>query len=265
MRTVKERQLADKPLAGHVALVTGAGRGMGQVIARRLADDGAFVIVHYAASRSGADETVATIKAAGGGAIAYQADIANRAEVIALFEHIDTSPGRLDIVVNSSGVSGGGSLAQLDEEQLEWMLGVNLRGPLYIASEAAKRLGEGGRIINIGSSLAEYPIAGSGIYGAVKSALKSFTESWAKELGKQGVTVNTVIPGATSPGISIVLRERLSFQTHRPRRGSRCCCCIPGITPGELGVGRSHPRQWCGQRLRGCCHLWMALALQGVN
>jgi 3-oxoacyl-[acyl-carrier protein] reductase len=202
MRTVKERQLADKPLAGHVALVTGAGRGMGQVIARRLADDGAFVIVHYAASRSGADETVATIKAAGGGAIAYQADIANRAEVIALFEHIDTSPGRLDIVVNSSGVSGGGSLAQLDEEQLEWMLGVNLRGPLYIASEAAKRLGEGGRIINIGSSLAEYPIAGSGIYGAVKSALKSFTESWAKELGKQGVTVNTVIPGATSPGMA---------------------------------------------------------------
>jgi 3-oxoacyl-[acyl-carrier protein] reductase len=81
------------------------------------------------------------------------------------------------------------------------MLGINLRGPLYIASEAAKRLGKGGRIINIGSSLAEFPVAGSGVYSATKMALKSMTESWAKELGKKGITVNTVIPGATSPGM----------------------------------------------------------------
>lgn len=194
--------MLDKPLAGRVALVTGAGRGMGREIALRLADDGALVVVHYASSRAGADETVQTIKAAGGDAVAYGADISSRQAVIDLFKAIDQNPGRLDIVVNSSGVSGGGSLADLDEEQLEWMLGVNLRGPLFIASEAAKRLAEGGRIINIGSSLAEFPMAGSGIYGAVKSALKSFTDSWAKELGKQGVTVNTVIPGATSPGMA---------------------------------------------------------------
>lgn len=194
--------MADKPLAGRVALVTGAGRGMGREIAIRLADDGALVVVHYASSRAGADETVQAIKTAGGEAVAYGADISSRQAVIDLFKAIDQNPGRLDIVVNSSGVSGGGSLADLDEEQLEWMLGVNLRGPLFIASEAAKRLGEGGRIINIGSSLAEFPMAGSGIYGAVKSALKSFTDSWAKELGKQGVTVNTVIPGATSPGMA---------------------------------------------------------------
>lgn len=175
---------------------------MGRVIAQRLAADGAFVIVHYASSAEGAQETVRLIEEAGGQAVAYQADISRRSEVAALFEAIDVKPGRLDIVVNSSGVSGGGSLAMLEEEQLEWMLGINLKGPLYVASEAAKRLGEGGRLVNIGSTLAEFPMAGSGIYGATKSALKSFTDSWAKELGKQGVTVNTVIPGATSPGMA---------------------------------------------------------------
>lgn len=193
--------MAEKPLAGKVALVTGAGKGMGQVIACRLAADGAAVVVHFASSRAGAEDTVRSIEAAGGQAIACQADIASRQEVIALFEAIDQTLGRIDIVVNSSGVSGGGKLAELDEAQLDWMLGVNLRGPLFIASEAAKRLGEGGRIINIGSTLAEFPIAGSGVYGAVKAGLKSFTDSWSKELGKQGVTVNTVIPGATSPGM----------------------------------------------------------------
>jgi 3-oxoacyl-[acyl-carrier protein] reductase len=194
--------MPEKPLAGRVALVTGAGRGMGREIALRLAADDALVIVHYSSSQTGADETVRAIKAAGGDGIAYRADITRRSDVIEMFEAIDGNPGRLDIVVNSSGVSGGGTLANLDEDQLEWMLGVNLRGPLFIASEAAKRLGEGGRIINIGSSLAEFPIAGSGIYGAVKAALKSFTDSWAKELGQRGVTVNTVIPGATSPGMA---------------------------------------------------------------
>ncbi len=194
--------MQNRPLDGKVALVTGAGRGMGQVIAQRLAADGATVVAHYASSRAGAEETVRAIEASGGRAVAYQADIARRQDVIALFEAIDRDPGRIDIVVNSSGVSGGGSLADLDEDQLEWMLGINLRGPLFVASEAARRLGEGGRIINIGSTLAEFPIAGSGIYGAVKAGLKSFTDSWAKELGKQGVTVNTVIPGATSPGMA---------------------------------------------------------------
>ncbi len=190
-----------KPLAGKVALVTGAGRGIGQAIALRLAADGASLVVHYSGSEAGAKETVATIRAGGGEAVAYRADIARSADVRALFAAIDEAPGRIDIVVNSAGVSGGGPLAALDEEQLEWLLGVNLRGPLFVASEAAKRLGEGGRIINLASTLADFPIAGSGIYSATKVAIKSFTESWAKELGRKGVTVNTVVPGATSPGM----------------------------------------------------------------
>lgn len=188
-------------LDGKVALVTGSGRGIGREIALRLARDGARIVVHFSGSEAGATETAEAIRGDGGEAMTFRADISKRSEVRALFAAIDAQFGRIDIVVNSAGVSTGGPLADFDEEHLEWMLGVNLRGPLYVASEAAKRLGEGGRIINLSSTLADFPMAGSGIYSATKSAVKSFTESWAKELGKQGATVNTVIPGATAPGM----------------------------------------------------------------
>ena len=188
-------------LTGKVALVTGAGRGIGREIALRLARDGASVIVHYASSSTGADETVAAIEAMGGSAIAYHADITRRQDVMAMFQEIDRRPARLDIVVNNAGISGGGPLTDVTDADIETILGVNLLGPLYVASEAAKRLGEGGRIINFSSSLAKYPIAGAGLYSAAKKAIESFTESWARELGTRGITVNTVIPGATSPGM----------------------------------------------------------------
>lgn len=192
---------ASKPLSGKVALVTGAGRGIGKEIALALASDGASLVVHYSGSEAGALATAEKITSSGGRAITLPADISRREEVRALFNEIDRQIGAIDIIVNSAGVSGGGSLADLDEGELEWMLGVNLRGPLFVASEAAKRLRTGGRIINLSSSLAEFPMAGAGVYSATKVAIKSFTESWAKELGKRGVTVNTVIPGATSPGM----------------------------------------------------------------
>ncbi len=201
MTNLDDYKSTEKKLSNKVALVTGAGRGMGREIALKLAFEGAYLIVHYASSRQGADEVVKTIIDNGGKAIAYQADISDRSQVKKLFEQIDAKPGKLDIVVNSSGVSGGGTLPALDDEDVQQMLGINLLGPLYIASEAATRLGNGGRIINIGSSLGEYPVAGSGVYSATKVAIKSLTESWSKELGKNGVTVNTVIPGATSPGM----------------------------------------------------------------
>jgi 3-oxoacyl-[acyl-carrier protein] reductase len=194
--------VTDRPLAGKVALVTGAGRGIGREIALRLAHNGARLAVHYSGSEAGALETVEAIRALGGQAIPVRADVARRGEVRALFVAIDQAFGQIDIVVNSAGVSGGGRLADLDDEQLEWLLGVNLKGPLYVASEAASRLGEGGRIINLGSTMSEFPLGGSGVYSAAKAAVKSFTESWAKELGAKGITVNTVIPGATSPGMA---------------------------------------------------------------
>jgi 3-oxoacyl-[acyl-carrier protein] reductase len=193
--------MPEKPLAGKVALVTGTGRGIGKVIALRLAQDGASIVCHYANSKAGAEATVAEIEAMGGSAVAYQADIARRAEVQAMFERIDRNPGRLDIVVNNSGVSTGGLLADVKDEDVDWIFGINVFGPLYIASEAAKRLPAGGRIINFSSSVAKYPLAGAGLYSAAKKAVESFTESWARELGQREITVNTVIPGAISPGM----------------------------------------------------------------
>lgn len=193
--------MSDKPLEGKVALVTGAGRGIGREIALRLARDGATIVAHYAHSKAGAEQTVADIEAMGGTAVAYQADIAKRPDVKALFERIDGNPGRLDIVVNNSGVSSGSQLADVTDEEIDTIVGINMLGPLYIASEAAKRLSDGGRIINFSSSVAKYPLAGAGLYSAAKKAVESFTESWARELGARGITVNAVIPGATSPGM----------------------------------------------------------------
>lgn len=194
-------QIQGKPLEGKVALITGAGRGIGQQIALRLARDGATIVAHYASSKTGAYQTVSDIQSMGGRAVAYQADIAKRPEVIALFREIDRNPGRIDIVVNNSGVSTAGSLADVRDEQIESIFGINMLGPLYVASEAAKRLPDGGRIINFSSSVAKYPVAGAGLYSAAKRAVESFTESWARELGARNITVNTVIPGATSPGM----------------------------------------------------------------
>ncbi|MGE3690333.1 MAG: SDR family oxidoreductase [Novosphingobium sp.] len=198
-------------LEGKVALVTGAGRGIGKVIALRLASDGADVIVHYAHSKAGADEVVAEIEAMGRKAFAIKADIARRPEVRAMFAEIDSAPGHLDIVVNNSGVSAGGALADVSDEDIDAIVGINMLGPLYIASEAASRLRDNGRIINFSSSVAKYPLAGAGLYSAAKKAVESFTESWARELGARGITVNTVIPGATSPGMIDGSPEYLDF------------------------------------------------------
>ncbi len=200
-----------QPLVGKVALVTGAGRGIGREIALRLARDGATVIAHYASSSAGAAQTVADIEAAGGKAVAYQADIAKRAEVIAMFDAMDRDPGVLDIVVNNSGVSTAGALADVRDEDIDYVFGINVFGPLYVASEAAKRLRDNGRIINFSSSIARYPLAGAGLYSAAKSAVESFTQSWSKELGTRGITVNTVIPGAVSPGMSDASPEYRGF------------------------------------------------------
>ena len=203
--------MTDKPLSGKVALVTGAGRGIGRVIALRLAQDGATIVAHYAHSKAGADQTGAEIEAMGGKAVAYQADIARREEVKAMFAEIDRNPGRLDIVVNNSGVSSSSPLADVTDDDIETIFGINVFGPLYIASEAARRLQDNGRIINFSSSVAKYPLAGAGLYSAAKKAVESFTESWARELGARGITVNTVIPGATSPGMIDASPEYTEF------------------------------------------------------
>jgi 3-oxoacyl-[acyl-carrier protein] reductase len=190
-----------QPLEGKIALVTGAGRGIGREIALRLADDGADIIVHYGQSRAGAEETVCLIEAKRRRAFCYSADISVRTDVVRMFEEIDRDAGRLDIVVNNAGVSGRGQLQNISDAEIAQVLGVNMLGPLYITSEAAKRLSDNGRIVNFSSTVAKFTLGGAGLYSAAKRAVEAFTECWAKELGARGITVNTVIPGATSPGM----------------------------------------------------------------
>jgi 3-oxoacyl-[acyl-carrier protein] reductase len=199
-------------LGEKVALVTGAGRGIGPAIAQRLAEEGAAVAVNYADSREGAERVAKSIHDLGGRAAVIQADIRRRPEIIRMFQEIDRAFGRIDIVVNCAGMGAPTPLlGSIEEEIVETILGVNLRGPLYIAAEAAKRLPAGGRIVNFSSSVVEYPFASSSVYGGVKAAVKAFTEAWAKELGPRGITVNTVIPGATSPGMIDNAPEYRSF------------------------------------------------------
>lgn len=188
-------------LAGKVALVTGSGRGIGREVALRLAQDGATIIAHYSGSKDGAEEVIRQIKANGGTAVAYQADICNRAAIIRMFQQIDEDPGALDIVVNNSGIMTYSGFGDLSEEAVQQVFGVNVFGPLYIVDEAIKRMRDGGRIVNFSSSVAKYPLAGAGIYSAAKKAIESFTESWARALGPRNITVNAIVPGAVSPGM----------------------------------------------------------------
>jgi len=211
--------MTEQKLLGKVALVTGAGRGIGREIALRLAREGADIIAHYANSKAGAEQTVAEIEAMGRKAVTCQADISKRADVVAMFARIDADPGRLDIVVNNSGVSSASPLAEVSDEDIAEIFGINTFGPLYIVSEASKRLPRGGRVINFSSSVAKYPLAGAGLYSAAKKAIESFTESWARELGQREITVNTVIPGAVSPGMMDSSPEyRGFFESKTPAR-----------------------------------------------
>ena len=189
-------------LAGKVALVTGGGRGIGPVIAQRLADDGAEIIVSYAGSQAGAEKVVADVVGRGGKAFAVKADLRKRDDIRAMFKEIDRLTDRIDIVVNCAGVAEPTPVTRpADDEAVDTVLGVNLIAPFYVTTEAVQRMPGGGRIVNFSTSVAHFIFPGSCMYAGAKSAVETFTKVWAKELGAKGITVNTVVPGATSPGM----------------------------------------------------------------
>jgi len=188
-------------LDGKVAVVTGAGHGIGADIARKLSACGAAVVVNYRKAKTEADAVVTEITGKGGKAIAVQADVSRRAEIVAMFETVDRAYGRLDILVNNAAVGGRMMLADITEEKFDRIYATNVKGTIFCAQEAAKRMGQGGRIVNFSSTTAVYPGPGSSVYASSKAAIKMLTDIWAKELGTKGITVNTVTPGATSPGM----------------------------------------------------------------
>jgi 3-oxoacyl-[acyl-carrier protein] reductase len=182
-------------LAGKVAVVTGASKGIGAGIAKALAAQGASVVVNYASSKTGADAVVQAIADDGGKAIAVQGDVAKAAEATALIAAAIDAYGRLDILVNNAGVYEFGALAELTETHVRRQFDVNVFGLLNVTQAAAKHLGDGASVINIGSGVTSLFPPTSVAYTATKGAVDAITRVLANELGPQGIRVNSINPG----------------------------------------------------------------------
>jgi 3-oxoacyl-[acyl-carrier protein] reductase len=185
-------------LSGKIALVTGASRGIGAAIARRLASDGATVVVNYVTSAKAADAVVAQITSAGGSASAIQGNVSDAGQVRRLFDAIHKAHGRVDIVVNNAGVYAEAPLAEATVEHYRHVFDINVQGTILVSAEALKHFPKtGGRIINFSSVLAQGAAPNASVYGASKAAVEALTRYWAADLGSRHITVNAVAPGLT--------------------------------------------------------------------
>jgi len=182
-------------LTGKVAVVTGASKGIGAAIAKSLAAAGASVVVNYASSKAGADKVVGAITAAGGKAVAVGGDVSKAAEAQGIIDAAIKNYGRLDILVNNSGVYEFGAIEEITEEKFHKMFNINVLGLLLVTSAAVKHLGEGGSIINIGSVVSRITPPGSAIYTGTKGAVDAITGVLARELGPRKIRVNALNPG----------------------------------------------------------------------
>ncbi|KWS06296.1 short-chain dehydrogenase/reductase SDR [Lysobacter capsici AZ78] len=184
------------PLAGKVALVTGGSRGIGAAIAKRLADDGADVVLTYARAADQANAVAQHIQAGGRRALALAADSADPQAVIAAVERTVAEFGRIDIVVNNAGVFAYGTFEDESAESYERVMAIHVRAPFVAAQAASRHLPRGGRIITIGSCLGERVGApGMTLYSMSKAAVIGMSKGLAQDLGKRGITVNVVQPG----------------------------------------------------------------------
>jgi 3-oxoacyl-[acyl-carrier protein] reductase len=184
-------------LDGKAALVTGGSRGIGRAIAERLAADGAAVVLSYAARRDAADEVLAAIIAAGGRAHAVAADLRDPGAARQLFEQAEAITGPLDILVNNAAIAGTGLIIQTSDEDFDAVMIANVRSPFMLIREAARRLRDGGRIVNISTVNTVINGPGMAAYAASKAALELLGRVAAYELGEREITVNSVSPGAT--------------------------------------------------------------------
>ncbi|KGM32908.1 SDR family NAD(P)-dependent oxidoreductase [Inquilinus limosus] len=185
-------------LSGKVALVTGGSRGIGAAIAERLARDGADVAVTYAASPDKATAVVGRIEALGRRGLAIAADATDGRAVQAAVERTVAELGRIDILVNNAGVFPYGPFEEVGEDELDRTLAIHVRSSFLAAQAAARRMGQGGRIISIGSCLADYAGgANMTLYVMTKAALTGLTRGLARDLGPRGITANIIHPGPT--------------------------------------------------------------------
>lgn len=208
-----------------VAIVTGASRGIGAAIAARLARDGFAVVVNYAGSQASAEALVSQIEAAGGRALAFRADVADPAAVARMFEAAEAAFGGVDVLVNNAGIMKLAKLADSDDALFDSQIAVNLKGTFNALREAARRLRNGGRIVNFSTSVVGLRLETYGVYVATKAAVEAMTPVLAKELRGRAITVNAVAPGPTATdlfldGKSPELVERMAKMNPLERLGT---------------------------------------------
>ena len=186
-----------------VAIITGASRGIGAAVAQRLARDGYAVVINYAGNAAEADKVVGRIAAAGGSAIAIQADVSSPADVRRLFEQTIARLGRVDVLVNNAGIMPPQlpPLGATDDDTFDRLVAINLKGSFNTMREATARLEQGGRIINFSSSLVGTLLPGYSAYVATKADIEAMTAILAKELRGKHITVNAVAPGPTATAL----------------------------------------------------------------
>ncbi|MHC2085986.1 glucose 1-dehydrogenase [Methylobacterium sp. CM6244] len=182
-------------LDGKVAVVTGASKGIGAAIAKNLAQHGAAIVVNYASSRAGADAVVEAIASAGGKAIAVKADVSKAEEAQGLIEAAVNQFGRLDVLVNNSGIYEFATIEDVTEEHYRRLFDVNVLGVLLTTQAAVKHLGENGSIVNISSAITHVHTPAAGVYAGTKGALNAISGVLANELAPRKIRVNVVSPG----------------------------------------------------------------------
>lgn len=214
------------PLTGKIAIVTGGSRSIGAAIAKRLAADGATVAITYNASPDRAEAVVQEIVAAGGQAVALAADAGNPEAVCAAIAEVAQRFGKIDILVNNAGISLLGAPEDIAFEDFQRILAVNVTGVFVATQQALKHMGQGGRIIHIGSSMVQYAaFATASVYTLSKGALTGFSRGLVRDLGPRGITVNTVHPGPTDSDMN-------------PADGPIADFLRPNIAMGRYGEGK---------------------------
>ncbi|HEX8603019.1 MAG TPA: SDR family oxidoreductase [Pseudoduganella sp.] len=184
-----------------VAIVTGASRGIGAAIAQRLARDGFTVVVNYAGRAADAENLVASIEAEGGRAISAQADVSDAVAVRRMFDAVEAAFGGVDVLVNNAGIMKLATLAESDDALFDSQIAINLKGSFNTLREAARRLRDGGRIVNLSSSVIGLYQPGYSVYAATKAGVEALTHVLVKELRGRNITVNAVAPGPTATSL----------------------------------------------------------------
>jgi 3-oxoacyl-[acyl-carrier protein] reductase len=222
-KTMRRPEMANE--SNKVAIVTGASRGIGAAVARRLAKDGFTVVINYAGDTKSAEALARKIESNGGRALTAKADVSDPGAVRGIFDAAEAAFGGVDVLVNNAGIMKLAKIADSDDALFDQQIAINLKGSFNAMREAAKRLRDGGRIINFSTSVVGVKLETYGVYAATKAAIETMTAVLSKELRGRSITVNAVAPGPTATdlflnGKSPELIDRLAKMNPLERLGT---------------------------------------------